>query len=143
LVQNQTEHNFVSMNVNNFLNSSVFRLITHKELEEEAVKTMNWIPLYIVGNEGFCVEVRKKISQSDIELMPGYTGAMADGYDLYWMDENTNIRSVKEAIGSKLVWKYRLRFMGLQDFIESQHDHNPTSLTKEELAKIEEMRSVA
>ena len=141
--ENKTEHNFVSINVNNFLNSSVGRLITHKELEEEAVKTMNWIPLYIVGNEGFCEEVRKKISQSDIELMPGYVGGMAEGYDLYWMDEQVDVRTVKEAIGSKLVWKYRLRFMGLQDFIESQHEQESTSLTKEELAKIEEMRSVA
>jgi hypothetical protein len=133
------------MNVNNFLNSSIFREITHKELEEEAVKTMNWIPLYIVGTEGFCEEVRKKIVQSEVEIMPGYAGGMAEGYDLYWMDETMNIRTIKEAIGSKLVWKYRLRFMGLQDFIESQHAkaNDSSSLSKEEMAKIEEMRSVA
>jgi hypothetical protein len=133
------------MNVNNFLNSSIFRQITHKELEEEAVKTMNWIPLYIVGTEGFCEEVRKKIGQSEVEIMPGYTGGMAEGYDLYWMDETMNIRTIKEAIGSKLVWKYRLRFMGLQDFIESQHAqaNHSSALSKEEMAKIEEMRSVA
>lgn len=133
------------MNVNNFLNSSIFRQITHKELEEEAVKTMNWIPLYIVGTEGFCEEVRKKIGQSEVEIMPGYAGGMAEGYDLYWMDETMNIRTIKEAIGSKLVWKYRLRFMGLQDFIEYQHAqaNDSSSLSKEEMAKIEEMRSVA
>jgi hypothetical protein len=133
------------MNVNNFLNSSIFRQITHKELEEEAVKTMNWIPLYIVGTKGFCEEVRKKIGQSEVEIMPGYAGGMAEGYDLYWMDETMNIRTIKEAIGSKLVWKYRLRFMGLQDFIESQHAqaNHSSALSKEEMAKIEEMRSVA
>ena len=129
--------------MNNFLNSSVLRLITHKELEEEAVKTMNWIPLYITGKKGFCEEVRKKIDQSEISSMPGYAGGMNEDYDLYWVDDKADKRLIKEAIGSKLIWKYRLRFMGLQDFIESQHASQNLNLTEEDLALIEEMKSVA
>ncbi len=131
------------MKVNNFLNSSIVRLITQKELEEESVKHMNWIPLYIVGNDGFCEEVRKKINQSNSGLMHGYAGGTEEGYDLYWMDENTNIRTIKELIGSKLIWKYRLRFMELEAFIQSQHQQDSSPLSKEELARIEDMKSVA
>ncbi len=131
------------MIVNNFLNSSVFRLHTLKEVEEEGAKPMNWIPLYITGREGFCEEVRKKIDQANVNLMPGYTGAI-DTYALYWVDDQLDLRELKEAIGGKLVWKYRLRFLDLQDFIESQQQANESAtLTDEELARIEEMRSVA
>ena len=130
------------MIVNNFLNSSVFRLTTHKERDGETATTMNWIPLYITGKIGFCEEVRKKIEQADISLMPGYVGGATLDYDLYWIDDQLQLRTLKEAIGSKLIWKYRLQFKGLQDFIESQHAQDVT-LTEEDLAKIEEMKSVA
>ena len=76
--------------------------------------------------------------------MPGYTGG-ADNTemytDLYWVDEKIKLREFKEAIGSKLVWKYRLNFFtALEAFIESQNakKHNEEA-TAEERALFEKI----
>ena len=85
---------------------------------------MGWLTVYVTGKSDFQAEVRKKLLGSDINYMPGYTGASADvaTHDLYWLDETVNIREFKEAIGSKLVWKYRLNFFtSLEAFIEAQN----------------------
>lgn len=84
---------------------------------------MGWITVYIAGRADFREEVLKKLEASKVNFMPGNTGASSDmdTHELYWLDEKVNIRSVKEAIGSKLIWKYRLQFFtSLETFIESQ-----------------------
>jgi hypothetical protein len=84
---------------------------------------MGWITVYITGKADFREEVRKKLDGSDVDFMPGYTGASSDmdTHDLYWLDEKVEMRQLKEAIGSKLIWKYRLNFFtSLEAFIESQ-----------------------
>lgn len=85
---------------------------------------MNWITVYITGKVDFREEVRKKLESSDINFMPGYTGASADmdTHDLYWLDDKVDLRQFKQAIGSKLVLKYRLNFYtSLEAFIEAQN----------------------
>lgn len=84
---------------------------------------MGWITVYIAGKADFREDVLKKLESSKVNFMPGNTGASSDmdTHELYWLDEKVNIRSVKEAIGSKLIWKYRLQFFtSLETFIESQ-----------------------
>lgn len=84
---------------------------------------MGWITVYITGKADFREEVLKKLESSNVNFMPGNTGASSDldTHDLYWLDEKVNIRSFKEAIGSKLIWKYRLNFFtSLEAFIETQ-----------------------
>lgn len=84
---------------------------------------MGWITVYITGKSEFREEVLKKLESSDVNYMPGYTGASSemDTHDLYWLDEKVALRTFKEAIGSKLIWKYRLNFFtSLEAFIESQ-----------------------
>ncbi|MFZ6014220.1 MAG: hypothetical protein ACOYXT_28010 [Bacteroidota bacterium] len=106
---------------------------------------MNWSTIYITGRRDFREEVRNKIEASGINCMPGYTGGSTgfDVHDLYWIDEKTSSRELKEAIGSKLVWKYRLHFYNsLEEFIESQNlAQGSTEFTAEDLALIAEMQA--
>src|SRR5688500_3555502 len=84
---------------------------------------MGWITVYITGKIDFRDEVLKKLEGSDVNFMPGYTGATSDmdTHDLYWLDEKVDLRKFKEAIGSKVIFKYRLNFFSsLEAFIESQ-----------------------
>ncbi len=85
---------------------------------------MGWITVYITGKADFREEVLKKLNNSDLDFMPGYPGASLDfePHDLYWLNEKIDIRIFKEAIGCKLVWKYRLNFFtSLEEFIEFQN----------------------
>ncbi len=90
---------------------------------------MGWITVYITGKADFREEVLRRLQSSNVNFMPGNTGGAAgqDIHDLYWLDDNVKIRSFKEAVGSKLIWKYRLRFFTtLEDFIESQENNKET-----------------
>lgn len=107
---------------------------------------MGWVTIYITGKEDFRDDVREKLDGSDLKIMPGYiTGMDNDSLfsDMYWVDEKIDLRNLKEAVGSKLVWKYRLRFYSsLEDFIESQNQKKKgTEFTDEERALIREMQA--
>src|SRR5690606_26106499 len=107
-----------------------------------------WITIYITGKTDFREVVREKLENSPLAIMPGNIGGTGgDGpfADMYWVDESVHLRTIKEAIGSKLVWRYRLRFYGsLESFIESQNPTSKTSdFTDEEKALIREMQASA
>jgi hypothetical protein len=108
---------------------------------------MGWVTIYITGKSDFHKEVAEKLEDSDLKLMPGYTGGSAvEGElysDLYWVDEKVKLRELKEAIGSKLIWKYRLNFYAsLESFIESQNKKKTnTDFTAEERALLAEMQA--
>ena len=108
---------------------------------------MGWVTIYITGREDFHEEVGEKLEDTDLKLMPGYTGGSAiEGglySDLYWVDEKVSLRELKEAIGSKLIWKYRLNFYtSLESFIESQNKKKTTTdFTAEERALLAEMQA--
>jgi hypothetical protein len=96
---------------------------------------MGWITVYITGKIDFRDEVLKKLENSNVNFMPGYTGASSDmdTHDLYWLDEKVDLRKFKEAIGSKLIWKYRLNFFtSLEAFIESQNKKKEAQSVAEE-----------
>jgi hypothetical protein len=105
---------------------------------------MGWVTIYITGKTDFREDVGKRLEDSDLKLMPGYTGGSGDPEvfnDLYWVDEKVKLRELKEAIGSKLIWKHRLQFYTtLEAFVESQNARrNSTEFTTEEKALLEEM----
>jgi hypothetical protein len=108
---------------------------------------MGWVTIYITGKSDFREEVGRKLQDSDLNLMPGYTGGPAgetEQYsDLYWVDEKINLRELKEAIGSKLVFKYRLNFFSnLETFIESQNKtKKATEFSAEERALLAEIQA--
>jgi hypothetical protein len=106
---------------------------------------MNWTTLYISGRGDFRDDVRKKLESTDLDIMPGYIEGSSGRttYDLYWVNESIAIREFKEAIGSKLVWKYRLRFfLHLEEFIQAQAK-TPSSLdlTVEEQELVDSFRN--
>jgi hypothetical protein len=107
---------------------------------------MGWVTLYITGKEDFREDVGEKLENSSLKLMPGYTGGAQAGnqyHDMYWVDETVKLRDLKEAIGSKLVWKYRLQFYtSLEAFVESQNPtKNNAEFTAEERALLAEIKS--
>lgn len=106
---------------------------------------MGWITLYITGKADFREDVREKLENSDVRMMPGYIGG-GDGTsmfsDMYWVDEKVKLRDFKEAIGSKLIWKYRLQFFtSLEELIETQNAENEQETTAEERALYEKIAS--
>lgn len=105
---------------------------------------MGWLTIYVTGKPDFHGEVQKKLQASDLNFMPGYTGSSGDidTHDLYWLDETVDIRKFKEAIGSKLVWKYRLKFFtSLEAFKESQNPKKKIlEFTPEENALVAKMQ---
>lgn len=107
---------------------------------------MNWVTLYIKGKSDFREEVRRKLRHSELNFMPGYMeGSDANTVsDMYWIDERIKLRDVKEAIGGKLIWKYRLRFFTtLETYLQSeQRPDNSTTFTDDEMNMIEEMRDL-
>jgi hypothetical protein len=115
----------------------------NKKTEQE--NSMGWLTVYITGKSDFHAEVLKKLQASNLNFMPGYTGASADvdAHDLYWLDEKVDVRKFKEAIGSKLVWKYRLNFFtSLEAFIESQNPKKKSlEFTPEENALLAKMQA--
>jgi hypothetical protein len=103
---------------------------------------MNWNTIYITGRDDFREEVRRKLDHTHLNYMPGYIDNSMTRimHDLFWLDESIDLRTFKEAIGSKLIWKYRLRFFtNLEAFVQSQNNKDNDTLTKEELEMIAAM----
>jgi hypothetical protein len=104
---------------------------------------MQWVTIYITGKEDFREEVARKLENSDLKYMPGYNGGSGTTdliSDMYWIDEKVKLRELKEAIGSKLIWKYRLQFYTtLEAFIESQNTKQKADFSAEERALLAEM----
>jgi hypothetical protein len=111
----------------------------------EKTELMDWNNIYIVGNPGFKKDVARKLEHSDLKIMPGYlgNGIIATDYDMYWVDKSVSIRTFKEAISAKYIWKYRIRFYdSLEKFISSQDKGiDNSSLTDQDMALMKEMRS--
>ena len=97
---------------------------------------MSWNTLYITGKPGFKEEVSKSLEDSD-SVMPGSTGNDQD-VSLFWIDDTLPLRAFKKAIGSKIVFKYRLQFFSSLEELQRQQEKN-TSLTPREEAMIREM----
>jgi len=97
---------------------------------------MSWNTIYITGKSGFKEEVSKSLEDSD-SVMPGSTGNDHD-VSLFWIDDTLPLRDLKKEIGSKIVFKYRLRFFSSLEELQRQQEKN-TSLTPREEAMIREM----
>jgi hypothetical protein len=82
---------------------------------------MGWVTVYVRGKSGFQVEVLHHLRASGFRFLPGF--ANERGLALYWIKEKADVRSFKKAIGSKTIFKYRLRFFpSVEEFIESKHN---------------------
>jgi hypothetical protein len=74
--------------------------------------------------------------------MPGFIeNALYNDYkhDLYWIEDGSDLRQIKEAIGGKIIWRYRLRFFKeLEEFIAYQEDLLSKSYNQEENFPLQE-----
>lgn len=98
---------------------------------------MNWVTIYITGKTGFHQEILDSLEDTNLKIMPGTTGS-DQNVCLLWIDESVNLRELKKAIGSKVVFKYRLQFF---NNLEDIHKEEATSevLTEGETSMIREM----
>jgi hypothetical protein len=102
---------------------------------------MGWSTLYIHGKPGFEQEVLNRLERSSIGFMPGSMSG-EQNIALYWVDERTNERAFKKAIGSEIVFKYRLRFFNSLEGVHEYQDQDMNSsenFTVQEQALIREM----
>ena len=127
------------MNVRNFkggVRAKGFIIFGEREI-------MSWTTIYITGRSDFREEIRKKLEHSDQRYMPGFIESPGDiiMHDLYWLDGRTDLRTFKEAIGGKLIWKHRLRFYKtLEAFLQSQQEKSGTEFSSREQEMIAEMQ---
>jgi hypothetical protein len=107
---------------------------------------MAWHTIYITGKSDFRTEVRKRLEYADPRFMPGYieNSSDLDTHDLYWLDGRNNLRAFKQAIGAKLIWKYRLRFFtSLEAFLAFENSRDKSDeFTPEELDLIAAMHAL-
>ena len=97
------------------------------------IDNMGWITVYVRGRMGADPEIVKNLEHSRFRYMRG--SSTERGLWLYWICGAENLRPFKKAIGSKTVFKYRLRFFtDVEDFIESKHNS--------ELKKLEEVSAI-
>ena len=67
---------------------------------------MSWVTVYIKGRKSFQKEVLLKLQRTWLR------GSYEANNDLimFWIEDASRLRSMKIAIGSKLIFKYRLHF---------------------------------
>ncbi len=98
---------------------------------------MSWNTLYITGKPGFKEKVLEHLEDSDLPIMSGSTGNEQDVI-LLWVDDSLPLRSLKKAIGGKVVFKYRLQFFNnVEEWQQSQE--KKSTFTPREETMIREM----
>lgn len=72
----------------------------------------NWIPVYVTGRDGFAEKLTEALTQSSYPFMPGYyyDSSASTAHTLVWLDDNVSLKKYKQAIGPRIIWKYRIRF---------------------------------
>jgi hypothetical protein len=83
---------------------------------------MNWTTLYISGRPGANVCMTSFLTESKFEFLAGTTDE--EGMILFWVPDNFKVRKLKEAIGSKLLFKFRMRFFFSVDTFNTERSRN-------------------
>lgn len=83
---------------------------------------MKWMALYVTGRPGFDQKVKRYLKKFDISFMTGSFSA-ADTY-LFWITDEFDIDSFKWRIGSRRIFKHRLRFFSDVNSFISSRDKN-------------------
>jgi len=100
---------------------------------------MSWTTLYITGKPGFKEKVLEGLEGNDLPIMPGSTGSEQEVI-LFWIDDTLPLHDYKKAIGSKVVFKYRLQFFSTEEEWQQLQKKNE-SLTSREKTMIREMNN--
>lgn len=67
--------------------------------------------IYITGIKKYKVSIYKGLSKSNLVQNVDYIyGLDGEDYALMWISDTLDLKEFKKAIGSKFVWKHRMRF---------------------------------
>lgn len=99
---------------------------------------MEWNTVYVTGKPEFEKDVVDNLKDSGFLFMEG---TKEGDLTLFWIDEKATLRDFKKAIGSKTVFKYRLKFFTSQEqFLEtSKKAGSDNNFTPQEQALIRKM----
>ena len=99
---------------------------------------MEWTTVYVTGKPEFEEDVVHNLRDAGFNFMEG---TKEGDLTLFWIDEKATVRDFKKAIGSKTVFKYRLRFYSSQEaFLETTKDQEgENNFTPQEQALIRKM----
>ena len=91
--------------------------------------------IYIVGNPGFVELHRKRLDDSSRFLRGQVSVEIPEKeVQLFWVHNKNELKRLKRAIGSELIWKYRLHFyFELEEFTD-QREEEKTEMSAEEKA---------
>jgi hypothetical protein len=81
---------------------------------------MAWRTLYVTGKTGFDTTVLRYLERLDIHFLTGSFNA--DDTYLFWVTNHFVLQDFKKAIGSKIIFKYRMRFFFEVDAFLSSRD---------------------
>jgi len=93
--------------------------------------------VYIVGNPGFVELHRKRLDDSSRFLRGQVSVEIPEKeVQLFWVHNKKELKKLKKAIGSELIWKYRLRFyFELEEFTDQQEEKVEMSAEEKALMK--------
>lgn len=97
-----------------------------------------WEMIYISGKPGFINNLFKQLQNADIPTLPGNT----EGSQIaaIWVLKGTDLRKLKIALGSKFVFKHRLRFFQSYSDLTGIEEPKPQqNFTKNEREMIRKM----
>ena len=97
---------------------------------------MSWTTLYVKGKDGFKKEVLAKLGDSWLH------GTSEAWHDLlmFWLKDNSKLRDFKMAIGSKIIFKYRLQFFtDLDEHLQLDVSPGKKELSRRENEMVREM----
>ena len=97
---------------------------------------MSWSTVYIHGKSGFKKALEDKL---DDQWLQGNSEAGSE-LVMYWLEEDVSLRDFKLAIGSKIIFKYRLRFYATVDeYLNEKNKHQFFGLSAEENSMVRNM----
>ncbi len=72
--------------------------------------------IYIKGIKKYKVSLIKGLDKSNLKEGKDYIQGLAgDDYALYWLNDKITLKEFKLAVGTKFVWKHRMRFYNSLD----------------------------
>lgn len=80
---------------------------------------MNWSTICIKGRNGFKEVLRNKLDDSWLSGTPDSNQNLL----LFWLDVNTSLVDLKRAIGSEIIFRYRLQFITDPDKNDMDKSH--------------------
>ena len=80
---------------------------------------VKWVGMYVTGRLGFDQKMERYLKRHDISFMTGSFSATSTY--LFWIPDDFDLDSLKRKIGSRRIFKHRLRFfLDVNSFVMSR-----------------------